>query len=295
MNAKQLLHNWLSSRIEQTALKWLEEKSDKITSGAPERVFFTSFSAVPRYTGKADLNLTVEEKEASQKVCRGWFPEHWRVDQVGRTLIVLSLPSEDIESYSKTLEKVFTTADVGELAALYQALPLLPHPSLHIDRAAEGIRSNMTNVFNAVALRNPYPKKHLDNGAWNQLVLKALFIGSPLYLIQGLDERANPVLAQMLVDYAHERWAAKRTVTPELWRPVGKFITLEILPDLERILNEPDEAQQEAAALALANSTLPKAQKMLLNQRPDLQFLIRGKQLTWHSFNQGKIAVKQSL
>ncbi len=66
------------------------------------------------------------------------------------------------------------------------------------------------------------------------MILKAVFVGSPLDLIQGIDHRANPELARMLTAYAHERWAAKRPVIPELWRPVGRFADAEILADLEK-------------------------------------------------------------
>ncbi len=216
-----LLHNWVAQRVHPASLIWLDEKRQQIASGANVRVFFTAFSAVPRYTGKHDLELTKEDLEAATAARIGWVPSHWSVDQAARTLLVLTLPPDNAEKYLYTLEQVFNAADVGELVALYQALPLFPYPEQLRTRAAEGIRSNMTAVFNAVALRNPYPAEYLEDVAWNQMVLKALFVGSPLYLIQGIDQRANPELAKMLIDYAHERRAAKRSVSPELWRLVG--------------------------------------------------------------------------
>lgn len=285
-----LLRRWLSQCVAQESLTWLDEKREQISGGAMKRVFFTAFSAVPRYTGKKDLELTQEDLQAAEAMRTGWFPGHWSVEQAARTLLVLALPHDNAEKYLRTLEQVFTTADVGELVALYQSLPLLPHPERHCARAAEGVRSNMTTVFNAVALRNPYPAEYFDNIAWNQMVLKAIFVGSPLHLIIGLDRRANPELARMLTDYAHERWAAKRSVTPELWRSVGRFADAEILADLEKMLTDPDSAQQEAAALACSQCPLPQAQE-LLARHPDLQLSINQGSLTWSSFSHNRLAV----
>ncbi|MDZ8024455.1 MAG: EboA family metabolite traffic protein [Nostoc sp. SerVER01] len=288
----KLLHQWLLQSVSQTGIAWLEQKQVQIASGAAERVFFTAFSAVPRYLGKQNLQLTSQDLEAAEEAIPGWNPGNWSVDQAGRTLLLLALPHDDAEGYVRvsfgeaapTLDKVFSSADMGELVALYQSLPLLPHPELHRHRAAEGIRSNMSNVFQAIALRNPYPANYLDNAAWNQMVLKAVFVGSPLHLIWGLDRRANPELAKMLTDYAHERWAAKRSVTPELWRPVGKFADSAIIADLEKVLINGDIAEQQAAALACAESALPEAQ-VLLSHYPDLQSSIEQGNLTWNSFS----------
>src|SRR5690606_6973098 len=107
--------------------------------------------------------------------------------------------------------------------ALYQGLPIFPDPERHVGRAAEGIRSNIKAVIEAVAHGNPYPADHLDEPAWNQMILKAVFVGIPLFPIQDIDRRANLDLARMLSDFAKERWAAGRTVSPELWRCVGRF------------------------------------------------------------------------
>ena len=277
-----LLNHWLSRQAPQ-GLDWLEQKRIQIAQGAPARVFFTAFSAVPRYTGKHDLQLSDQDWLEIEAICPGWSPGHWSIDQAARTLLVLSLPADDAEKYLQTLEQVFTAADMGELVALYQALPLLPYPDSLRLRAAEGLRSNITAVFNAIALRNPYPAQYFDTVAWNQMVLKALFVGSPLHLIQGLDQRANPELAQMLIDYAHERWAAKRSVSPELWRPVGQA-GVAVIPELERVFTEPDPLQQAAAAIACSQSPLPEAQA-LLNRYPDLKAAINSGQLTWDSIS----------
>lgn len=292
ITAENLLYRWVSRQVNSETVDWLNQKRQQISKTGAPFVFFTAFSAVPRYTKKNEIQPTLEELESASNICNNWFPAHWTIDQAARTLLVLSLPSDDEDKYLQTLNQVFAAADVRELVALYQALPLLPCPERFCDRAAEGIRSNMTAVFNAVALENPYPAKYLDNLAWNQMVLKALFVGSPLHLIQGLDQRVNPELARMLVDYAHERWSAGRNVSPELWRCVGKFANHQMLADLERVLTESHiksdsngKGQQKllersAAALACADCPLPEA-KDILARYPELQNDIQAGRLTW--------------
>lgn len=230
VSTSDLIYSWLERNVDRAGLNWLEEKRSQIARGAAVKVFFTAFSAAPRYTGKKSLQLTPSDLQAaaipfgtaSLHARKGWFPMNWSVERAARILLVLALPQDDESKYLQTLEQVFTAADVGELVTLYQALPLLAYPERLKARAAEGVRSNMTDVFNAVALQNPYPAEYFDNLAWNQMILKALFVGSPLHLIQGLDRRANPELAKMLVDYASERQAANRSVSPELWELVKK-------------------------------------------------------------------------
>jgi hypothetical protein len=221
-NANQVsdcLLGWLKPRVEPTALGWLEEKRSQIS--APDRAWFSAFSAVPRYLGKQALQLSVEDLATADRLRPGWNPAHWSVDQVGRTLLILAMASTQQEGYLRSLDQLFANVDVGESVTLYQSLPILPDPEQHRDRAAEGVRSNMTDVFNAIALRNPYPADYLSENAWNQMILKAIFIGSPLSLIQGLDRRHNSALRQMLMDYAQERQAAKRTVIPEIWQLIN--------------------------------------------------------------------------
>jgi len=140
----------------------------------------------------------------------------------------------------------------------------------------------MGPVFEAVAHNNPYPRDHFGEHRWNHMILKALFVGSALAPVQGLDERANPELAQMLRDYAHERRAAGRPISPELWRCIGPFAEGEALDDLAQTLASADPQERAAAALALCASPAPQARR-LLDRVPDLARRIETGALTWRS------------
>ena len=282
----RLLEQWIAAKADERGLDWLRERRSELRTGAPDRKFFTAFSAAPRFLGKADLELSDDDLSRADEARLGWNPSRWSVDQAARTLLVLSLDASDSDRFVATLDKVFASADVGESVALYQSLPVLPAPRRLTARASEGIRSNMTSVFEAVALDNPYPAEYLDDAAWNQMVLKAVFVGSPLSRIRGLDERANPELARMLIDFARERRAAGRPVTPELWRPVGPFLEDEWTGDVAMALRSGQPAEREAAALALMSAPSDAARR-LLDDYPELKEGARAGELSWQSLGHG--------
>lgn len=262
--------------------RWINEKvaafSDpaKAMSGS----FYMAFSGVPRFTGHQDLRITASDSERAASLRPGFDLRGWSLPQAVRTVFLLCLPQNDEAQYVERVEKLFATAVMEELVALYGALPVLAFPEAWKLRAAEGVRTNMTVVFDAVTQHNPYPADYFDENAWNQMVLKALFVDRPLYRISGLDKRANPGLARILSDYAHERWAAGRKVSPELWRSVGPFLNESLMPDIERLFGSADAAEQEAGALACAASQFAPA-KTLLAGRPGLEAAIAAGELSW--------------
>jgi hypothetical protein len=239
--AATLLDQWLARAVSSEGMSWLRAQCDAI-AGGDKRAFFLSFSAASRRVGKDDLHPGDDDLAQAQQAVPGWDPRQWSCDQAARARLALTLPSSDAEVYLKILDQVFAAADVGESVALYQTLPLFAHPAKLATRAAEGIRANIKAVFEAVALDNPFPAAHLDDDAWNQMVVKALFVGSPLGRIVGLDRRANAKLTRMLCSYAHERWAAKRVVSSELWRPVSRALDEGALADVSRALRDDRDA-----------------------------------------------------
>ena len=78
------------------------------------------------------------------------------------------------------------------------------------------MRSSIGPIFEAVACRNPYPRDHFDDDAWNQMVVKCVFGGTPIAAVAGLHERRNDDLIAMLRDLASERHAAGRILPQEV-------------------------------------------------------------------------------
>lgn len=279
--SKTYLKELLGRSTTEKGFAWLQQKMELVSSEPFQtKNLYLAFSAAPRFIGKQPLHPDAHDLELASVLREGFNPSRWTADQAARTLLLLSIPARDADKYHSTIETLFNTADMGEQVALYAALPLLRHPERFAQRAAEGIRTNMGDVFEAIALDNPYPTDYLPENAWNNMVLKTLFVGKPVSRIHGIEKRRNPKLARILSDYAHERWAAGRTVSPELWRPVGPFIDEAILQDIKKLFTQPNNLEQEAAALACYQSERPEA-RALLEAHPQLKARIENGDLTW--------------
>ncbi len=255
-----LLSEVVRQNVPQAVFDWLKENA---SAGIPQ--FNKTFVLIPRKTGKAVIKITGEQIKTIQTERQGFNITNWTIDRLARVWLLLNLDYSDKEKYFRTIENLFTAAEVNELVALYSALPVLKYPEIWTARCAEGIRNNIGDILQAIMCSNPYPSENLDDAAWNQLVLKAFFTEKPIHQIIGLDKRANETLAKTLCDYAHERWAAHRIVNPQLWRCVAPFIDKEIFPDIEKIATSSNEFEQEAAALAMYHSNYAPAKELINN------------------------------
>jgi hypothetical protein len=281
MTPQTLLRQWLDDRLPANASRWLEQQAELLRRNGRDADLYRAFSLAARQTGKQKLNLSAQDLQAAASARPRWQPNGWRIDEAARLYLLLT-STADGECFARRLDQLCATADVDELVTLYRGLLLYPEPQRYRLRAAEGLRTNMRSVFEAVAHHNPYPAEQLSQAAWNQMVLKALFVGTTLDPIVGLDERANPALARMLCDFAHERWAAHRPVSPELWRCVGPFATGPALADLQRVLEQGARTEQAAAMLALSRSPDTQARTLMQNL-PSLSRAVASGEFNWQS------------
>ncbi len=278
-----LLELWLCRQLAEPQRVWFEERMASLSPDTADRDLYMALGLVPRKLNKDDLALLPADIEQAGVARPGWDPRGLSVDQAARIAILLKAGGEG-ERFRDRFVQLCRTADIAEQVAFYRGLPLYPSPELLRHQAGEAARTNMRSVFEALAHRNPYPFEQFDDNRWNHMVLKALFIGSTLHPIQGLGQRANMELARILRDYAHERWAAGRPVTPELWRSVGDAPDIEsdALGDLQRALDGDDPLERQGAALALASRSEPEA-KALLQTAADLAGAIDAGTLSWDS------------
>jgi hypothetical protein len=272
----------LRKNLAPPAWTWLENEGVAVREKGDTVKFNIAFVAMPRRTAKDAIALSAEEQDQLRKLRSDFSITGWTAERLGRTWLLLQLQPRDKEKYIQVIENLFLAGEMSELVALYGSLPLLAYPESWRKRCAEGIRSNIGQVLEAVICRNPYPLEQLDEAAWNQLVLKALFTDKPILEIAGLRQRVNHNLARALSDYAHERWAAHRPVNPLLWICVSPFINEGNFSDIQRIFTSKDPLEREAAALVCSESLYLPA-KRLLEQNGLLKTGIEKGNITWDS------------
>ncbi len=248
-------------QLDEDTAAWLEHKVSEIEN---QRSFVIAFGLIPRKVPRESLAIDQELETQLKMVNPGFDPNRWTLDDFCRLTLLLSL---DVKTNRQFLTSLVGAADMREQVVIFRALPLLPNAPDFVSLAIDGLRTNMTDVFDAIALDSGYPLKYFPDDAWNQMVLKAIFMQRPIYRIVGVDERCSAKLTGILRDFAHERWSAGRDVTPELWRLVRKYIDQEVLADLQHVINNDVPLAAQAAIKAIEESNNQDALEWLHNNQ----------------------------
>ncbi len=226
---------------------WMKEK---VEMQHDSRSFFIQFGLF----GRKIPRLSIDHDATHELGLKG----AWSLDQLGRLALIMNLPVDKNVAFISTL---LPSSDMREQVIIYKSFFYLANAADFTMLAIDGLRTNMIDVFDAIALDNPYPEKFFGEDPWNQMVLKSIFMERPLYRIRGLDDRKNERLAHILHDFAHERWSAKRKVTPELWRLVSGYVNEDIFADLLKVIETDDPLAAEAARKAMRDSTFSAARE----------------------------------
>lgn len=271
---RETLIETLAQSADAEAISWLRTTISELSESFEKRPFYYAFSGVSR---RFDKSARIEG--SGDSLFHGW--DEYRA---ARVALLLVLAEQEKETFVETFFAVLNTADIREQIALFSALQWMPHQEELVEPAVDGLRSNIVDIFDAIALDNPFPQKHFTDEAWNQMVLKAIFITRPLHRIHGIAERKNQLLAEAISDLAHERWAAGRAITPEAWRSVSGFLNDRHRDDIRRIATSDNPDDRAAAALVVSESDgdLEDLQTALAAELAQID----SGTLTWYSLGQ---------
>ena len=213
--ARLILQTALMTSLPVDKQQWLSDQLALVAIEKSNRVVDLAFGLCPRRLGCEQVTFTSLQTSKLQKSIPDWSVSALSCDSAARMLILSTFT--DASQLAGQMGRLLRHADKQELLALYKGLPLYPPSDALNQHLADGLRSNLSDVFKAIAHDNPYAAWHLDTHRYNHMVLKALFIDEALAPIAGLEERNNTELVRMLLETARERRAASRSVSDELW------------------------------------------------------------------------------
>lgn len=215
----------VKSKLTVKEADWINARTDIVSKIENSNKFSVFFSLASRFIGHEEISWNTDEFSALENIYPGFEKTIWTKLDLARVILMMTL---DVSINEETLKSFFEIADMKEQTSLYKGLYLLENASDFEKQTMEGIRTNMVNVFDAIASGNPFAQTYLNEDAWNQLILKSFFLDRKLYNIQNIDQGKNENLANMLQDYIKERWAAGRQVSLEIWRMLEGYLREDI-------------------------------------------------------------------
>ncbi|HBR98176.1 MAG TPA: hypothetical protein DD979_12485 [Gammaproteobacteria bacterium] len=273
----------LQASLAEAQHAWLVEamaavRTDTADTEALAQRLMCFMARAKRCLGEQRVSVTLPVYASESGFTAGeWTLSHWSKADLGRwVLLATALLASPHDKYL-TLAAVFRFADNSEKRAVLIGLYwLLEDPRL-VAFTAEVQRTNDLNVFCALATANPFPTRHLPETQFNQLVLKALFLGVSIDHIVDIQARNNAELQRMAEDYLHERRLADREIPPSLWLLLkASNVSQPTQAAWLLALNSDSDDQRYYSARALvsgweAGEPLPIALEKALRQRPDTE------------------------
>src|SRR3954453_1518727 len=224
----------LEARAKPEGLEWLREASAAVA--ADVTAIRSRFPMVGRKVGRAPLDAGADPADVHA----------WTIDDAARTLLLVAGGT----AVEGELAELYRYGDAAERRGILRALPFLELGDRGLYLLDDAIRTNDTRLI-AAAL-GPYATEHLPDAAYDQAVLKCVFVGVPITGLDGIPERVTPDGARMLAAFVHERVAAGRDVPAEVWIVIDKYPHAEEIAAIEAELDSEFDDRRAAARRGLS-------------------------------------------
>ena len=269
----------LGDSLDEETNTWIEDRLDIIVESKSAKELYLCYSLL---AGKIGPDKKPKIRGVNQELAKYLITQEADLLQIARIYLLIRVLESDRAYFSTKVANLIEVADTGELVTFLKFLILLPNAGDFNRVGVEALRTNIGTVFDAIALNNPYPSKYFNDQQWNQMYLKAAFMERNLGDIVDVEKRANSDLARIISDYAHERWAASRTIDPLFWRPVAQFLEGELLKDMDHLFLSKDKTENLAAALCCYSAPQQEA-KDLLSKYTELKEMVTSNEVTWEN------------
>jgi len=198
------------TRVDPATHAWLCEEVDAIRAPFDARAFRTAWSRVGRRLGSQVVVPSTEE--AGQLSLAGLWPfVGWGLDECGRAaLLVHAAAVMPLAAQGLLIDGLYLRGTIRERQALLRTLAFLPEPERFVEIAEQAARSHVVSVFEALAVWNPFPVRHLSRARFDELVLRALALRVSPERIVGLSERVSAELVRPRSP-AGPRWGPEAT------------------------------------------------------------------------------------
>lgn len=243
-NACEIVYSVIQARLSDAQMDWMKT----VMLFENETLFFENFGLISRMISPVAPEWSSSEKINLEQLYPDLTSDQWNLQQFCRCLLMIYIPEDQNINIIKKLTQL---ADISELISIYKGIFFLENACEFVPLVEEGIRMNITSVFDSIALLNPFAAKYLPQDSWNQLVLKALCMGRPLYQIINLDLRKNEKLVFIVTHYIRKEWAAGRTVSPEIWRLMDGYVNKDTTACLLKVIESGDQLSKHAAIIVL--------------------------------------------
>lgn len=211
----------VGAACDESTSHWLRSTLTAVAASPDPRSVAAPYAAASRRLRSLTAVPTPRQSEALERAALGALGPRGAVAMFRGAVLLVACRCADEAARAGLVDRVFRTADSAERVALLAVLPALPNAPAYVETAIEACRSNVRDVFEAIACENDYPARHFSDAAFNQMVMKAVFSGVSLSRVRGLAGRVNTELERMARDYSAERRAAGREVPADLARLIA--------------------------------------------------------------------------